>query len=71
MNYSHCEKCVHAKISTTGGVIMKNGTMIIQSSGGTSITCQEKVIRSITMTDNGMICSSYLERKEAGGLHSE
>lgn len=57
-----CEKCVHAKVGASG-VFMLNGKMIIQSSGGTNIVCQEKVIRTLRMTDEGMYCSSFEEKQ--------
>ena len=68
MKYSDCEKCIHAKLSTKGGMVMKHGAMFIQQKGAKCLTCRAGTIKNITMTDEGMICSSFREKELKNGI---
>lgn len=71
MKYADCEKCVHARVTTTGGMTVRNGVMIIQQAGGKNITCRAGTIQTITMTDEGMVCSSFRERNTENGISKQ
>ncbi len=63
MKCTDCEKCAWADVSDKPRVIVKGNTTIYQSAGSVNCTCDH--IEKMTITDDGMICSSYKEVADA------
>ena len=64
MKCTDCNKCAWADISDKPKVIVKGNTTIYQSAGSVNCTC--KNIKSMTITDEGMACSSFKEAADEG-----
>ena len=60
-----CTKCKWADIADRPRVIVDGNTTIYQSVGSVSCTCKQ--IKQMTITDDGIVCSSYAERED--GAH--
>ena len=58
--FSDCKKCKYADISS-GNRTFIEGNTVIRQMGGTNIRCTHGCIKSMTITDDGMICSEYEE----------
>ena len=55
-----CETCIFADIADGPRTIVKGNATIHQNAGSINCTC--KSIHSMTITDDGMVCSEYKER---------
>ena len=62
MKCTECSRCKWADIADKPRTIIKGGTTIVQSAGSVNCTC--KNIKEMTITDDGLCCSSWLERED-------
>lgn len=60
-----CENCVWAEKLKRKRVIHSGDMVLVQSKG--TIVCHCHEITSMTITDDGMICSSFREREVSDG----
>ena len=63
MNITRCEKCAYAEVLQKARTVRCGDMVMYQGKGSTVCRCEH--ITSMTITDDGMICSSFREKEDA------
>ena len=63
MKNTECTKCKWADVSDKPRTIIKGNTTMVLSAGSVQCTCSH--IKEMTITDDGMVCSSYEDQEDS------
>ncbi len=61
-----CDTCAWAQYSDKPGIIVRGNKTIIHSGG--TMRCTAGTIQNLTITDQGMYCSSYRPKEKGHGI---